>query len=443
MTAPAAEPAAEPAADDRPANVTTHQQPPRLATFAGKDAKGSDTSFELWLYEVKCLMRDKVYPTKLLLHAVRKSLRGEAGEVAMRVGTDATLKQILDKLEGIYGVVEPGENILSEFYSAHQEKDETVSSWGCRLERLLDRAQLQGLVARKDMDRMLRTKFWTGLRWELKMNTRHKYDSIKKFDQLRIEIRKIEHEYQVTSVQEKGPNTNPKPAQAKMMTTDSSDGSSAEFKELRGMIHKLTNQFDSFQNKAKVQSGQHPQPQDTLGRVESTSMGQALPQPGPMQGWAQQPQTQGGHQPQYPGVYQAQCQGGYEPQHQGGYQPQYQGEYQPQYQAGYQHQYQRGYQLPFQGGYQPQGGYQFCQQATGMEENSAPQDQSGQRPARDPGPKMCWRCDSPGHFKRDCPQGPLCYRCRQRGHIARDCHVRSDHSRQMLNGTQPLSRGGQ
>ncbi len=144
-------------------------------------------------------MQDKVYPTNILLQAVRKSLRGEAGQISMRLGPKATLRTILDKLEGVYGMVEPGENILSEFYAARQRKDETVSSWGCRLESLLDKAQRQGLVAKKDLDRMLRNQFWTCLREELKMNTRHKYDSIKRFDKLRIEIRKIEHECQVTT----------------------------------------------------------------------------------------------------------------------------------------------------------------------------------------------------------------------------------------------------
>ena len=128
----------KPAPTDKTASVSVQQQPPRLATFSGgKDAKGSDTTFELWHYEVKCLMQDKVYPRKLVLHAVRKSLRGEAGEVAMLVGEKATLEQILGKLEGIYGIVEPGENILSEFYAAYQGRDETVSTWGCRLESYL------------------------------------------------------------------------------------------------------------------------------------------------------------------------------------------------------------------------------------------------------------------------------------------------------------------
>ena len=40
----------------------------------------------------------------------------------MRMGTDATVEKLIDKLEGVFGVVEFGETILAQFYSTKQKE---------------------------------------------------------------------------------------------------------------------------------------------------------------------------------------------------------------------------------------------------------------------------------------------------------------------------------
>lgn len=89
--------------------------------------------------------------------------------------------------------------MLTDFYAARQGDSEDVASWGCRLEDLLDRAQKQGLVTLETSDEMLRTKFWSGLTRKLKDVSRYKFDSIKSFDELRVELRNIEHEFKIDS----------------------------------------------------------------------------------------------------------------------------------------------------------------------------------------------------------------------------------------------------
>ena len=133
---------------------------PRIATFSGDPGAKGDTSFDLWKYEVQCLLKDKLHSREAVAQAVRKPLRGEAGRIGMRMGTDATVEKLIDKLEGVFGVVEFGETILAQFYSSKQKDGEDVTSWSCRIEDLLDKARVQGQVKETDMEEMLRTLYY-------------------------------------------------------------------------------------------------------------------------------------------------------------------------------------------------------------------------------------------------------------------------------------------
>jgi hypothetical protein len=55
----------------------------------------------------------------------------------------------------------------------------------------------QGLIGTYGSDEMLKSKFWSGLRQELKDVSGFKYETIGDFDKLRVELRKIEREHQV------------------------------------------------------------------------------------------------------------------------------------------------------------------------------------------------------------------------------------------------------
>lgn len=47
-------------------------QPPRFSIFTGNDKKGSETTFDLWLYEVKCAMQDKTHSEEDITQASRR-----------------------------------------------------------------------------------------------------------------------------------------------------------------------------------------------------------------------------------------------------------------------------------------------------------------------------------------------------------------------------------
>lgn len=181
----------------KPANVDDSQlfsRPPRISNFSGAVSKG-EVSFEAWKYEVKCLMKDNIYHRDLLLQSVRQSLKGEASRLAMHLGENATLDNILQKLETVYGIVESGMTLLQQFYNAQQEIQEPVAEYGCRLEDIINKAIQRGAVARHQVDEMLRNKLWSGLRdGSMKSSTRYKYETVKDFDTLVAELRAVEQE---------------------------------------------------------------------------------------------------------------------------------------------------------------------------------------------------------------------------------------------------------
>jgi hypothetical protein len=62
---------------------------------------------------------------------------GQAGAVVMRLGPDASIEELLHKLDSIYGNAANRVDILKELYGAEQRNDEDVISWSCRLEDIM------------------------------------------------------------------------------------------------------------------------------------------------------------------------------------------------------------------------------------------------------------------------------------------------------------------
>ena len=226
----------------------TSQQVRLSVTFSGdEDAKG-ECRYDLWKYEVECLVKDGVHTEETIRHVIRRSLKGEAAHVLKRLGPNATVQQILQKFDGVYGIVEAGEETLAEFYSARQKETEDVSTWGCRLEELLDRAVHAGVLGDKDTDEMLRKRFWTGLCPKLKEASRHKFDSIMDFDRLRVVVRTIAHEFKAEGARDKEVMKESKRT-AKMATVkhEQETGDNHSISELKGIVCKLFNKVDAMQ----------------------------------------------------------------------------------------------------------------------------------------------------------------------------------------------------
>lgn len=179
--------------------VKAFQQPPRINTFQGNDRtiKGDNTRYELWRHEIRCLMNEKVHSEQAIVQALRRSVKGEAGMVVMRLGEKAGLDEILYKMDSIYGQIDEKESIMLEFYQAKQKDDEDVSTWSCRLEDILSRAILTGKVKASEADSMLHDMLFKGLRPELKDKAHYEKERYTSFDELRVVLRKLEHDHLV------------------------------------------------------------------------------------------------------------------------------------------------------------------------------------------------------------------------------------------------------
>lgn len=160
----------------------------KIPIFSGDDGKG-EASFDLWKYEVQCLI-DTGKSQDIIGQSIRRSLKGTAAKVAMRLGAHATPAQLIAKLRSLYGIVDDQETLLENFYAAHQQPKETVTEWACRLEDLLLRAD--AAIGPAERNKRLHNKFWSGLRQELRDITGHKHDSISDFEELCIAVRSME-----------------------------------------------------------------------------------------------------------------------------------------------------------------------------------------------------------------------------------------------------------
>jgi len=211
------------------------QSNPRLPVFSGTVNKKDDTTYDVWKYELQCLTREKHHHPAAIIEALRRSLRGEAARVAMRLGPSASLTEIVVKLDSVYGNVDEASIVMGRFYSARQQPGESVADWGCRLEDLLEVAVDAGKVMQSEKDELLRSMLWAGLDSTLKDVTRHLLDSVPTFDKLLVALRQVEKDRMPTKsakVQQLQPSTQPAPDFEKRLAN------------LEGMIRQMSAKLD-------------------------------------------------------------------------------------------------------------------------------------------------------------------------------------------------------
>ena len=183
------------------------------------------------------------------------------------LGELAIVDQILEKLEGFYGIVSSGATLMQTFYSDYQKKSESIVAYGTRLEQTLSRAVTYGHLELSAKDSILRSKFWTGLRSQtLKNSTRHLYDASTNFQSLLREIRKVESEDASCS----------RPVPKQKAQQQSGQAEKAESKEdtILSKLSELMGKMTSMERELKVRNKQllllptSPRPMNSHTRIE-------------------------------------------------------------------------------------------------------------------------------------------------------------------------------
>lgn len=221
---------------------------PKLPLFSGSsEVPKGEVSFDVWEFEVKCLLNDSHLPESVLFQSIRNSLKGQARSMLMSIGEHARPVDIVNKLDGFYGNVESGEDLMQSFYNDCQKTSESIVSFGVRLEEVLSRAVNKGHIDIVAKDTMLRNKLWTGLRnKDLKRTTHHLYNNIKDFQSLLREIRKVEQQ-ELTSI-DSSSSTKPKVAQQHSGQVDTSSKVTSN-SEVMGQLQELMNRMKVLETK--------------------------------------------------------------------------------------------------------------------------------------------------------------------------------------------------
>lgn len=165
-----------------------------ILVFFG-DGKG-DIIYELWKYEVICLMKEGYFREALMM-VVRRFLKGEVVIVLMRLGFDIFVQDVIVKFDSIYGNVLETEDILVEFYSAKQKDIEDCVVWSMRLEDFINKVIIKGKVSLSSVNEMFRIMFYKGFRQDFRDIFGYLFYIIFDFDRFRVVIRRFEIEYKL------------------------------------------------------------------------------------------------------------------------------------------------------------------------------------------------------------------------------------------------------
>ena len=166
----------------------------KVPPFSGENKSG-EVTFDVWKYEVKCIIREGNHSKPVVLQAIRNSLRGKARSLIVTLPDGITPQQMVEKLDGVYGNVSNHEAVMENFYKQRQEEGETLADFGMRLESLIQVPYERKKIFSAARNEMLCSKFFTGIRDPMLQNAvRYKYDTIKDFDTFRKEIRAVEQQ---------------------------------------------------------------------------------------------------------------------------------------------------------------------------------------------------------------------------------------------------------
>ena len=167
-----------------------------IGKFSGTEPTPADElNFDQWCIDVKSYQTS--YPDNILLLAIRKSIVGCAKSVIRHLGPSYTVDEIIAILTQEYEGVASSDVIFKDFYQLRQEKNEKVQAFSICLRDMLTKLSIRfpDRVPKEDHDKILKDRFFYGIKSELRNSIRHLYDNETiTFSQLLVKARRNEEE---------------------------------------------------------------------------------------------------------------------------------------------------------------------------------------------------------------------------------------------------------
>ena len=111
--------------------------------------------------------------------------QGMAHDALQNLGLKVTVKQVVSKLDSMFGSVTSPEQLLENFYVSKQVSNESIAQWCTRPEDLARETQQADSTASTTVRDMLRGKFFSGLfSQQIRSCIRYCFDVGESFDVL-------------------------------------------------------------------------------------------------------------------------------------------------------------------------------------------------------------------------------------------------------------------
>ena len=171
-----------------------HLGPLWINTFSGKAMLGkTEVSFEQWYHEVQGV-KDH-YSESVVQESIVQSLKGAVADMAQYMGPTASVREILQKLMVIFGMVASFGVLMQNFYKVTQGNNEKVPSFATRLEDTLNQIQLKcpGIIADCKVACHLKDQLFHRVHKHIPDSIRYLHGNPKTmYSQLMVAARKVE-----------------------------------------------------------------------------------------------------------------------------------------------------------------------------------------------------------------------------------------------------------
>ena len=126
----------------------------------------------------KCLINQGA-PDGMILTAIKRSIKGQA-QIVPHMGKSASVSDIINRFNMMFGDVDPPHMLLARYYSAEQMVGESITDWYTRLQDMASRVMKKDSTLINPNNYMtVNTQFWTKLHdVNVKNAIRHKFDSM-------------------------------------------------------------------------------------------------------------------------------------------------------------------------------------------------------------------------------------------------------------------------